>query len=349
MHQSICGCTSCQTRYTSGRCAIKDCMQDVYVKEAQSDILVLLSPLVHGSLNEPTKKVCSLLKCLDRLLVVLHPSIIIKNGLTCHPLRSYKKKALLPIVFAPPGVIEEEKKVFECALKFHGNHFPLGCVPVFISTTWSSAQIEREIVQARDTRKRRAADAPVVTLSRELADTYVPSPSEHSQRVLIIPASRNMKGFTLEVSRQVEQFLHKNCSDVHVELATGHNPAAVAAATKSVDTIILIFPIYTFSSPALVLAIMDEIWSNGPRPDLKVFAVSHFALYDAEVGLAAIGYASGPLVPGHSVTPPVLNGIAPAVSAIIGGKPVTGSRWELPIPKMVYLYGANLHMAVWYG
>ena len=173
-----------------------------------------------------------------------------------------------------------------------------------------------------------------------------------------------MKGLTSVVSQQVAEFLQKNHSDVHVDLITGNDPAKVAVATKSVDTIILIFPIYFFSCPGLVLAIMDEISANGPRPDLKVFALSHFALYDPEIGLAAIGqvklwtkslnaiwtgYASGPLVPHHPVAPIFQRQILQAVSDMIVGKPVTGARWKIPIPQWSYVLGGNLHMAVDYG
>ncbi|MDZ7737508.1 MAG: NAD(P)H-dependent oxidoreductase [Bacteroidales bacterium] len=67
------GCWTCWWK-TPGRCAIKDDGEKIFREVINSDFFIFASPLVAGFTTAELKKIC------DRLIVLLHPYIKIKEG-----------------------------------------------------------------------------------------------------------------------------------------------------------------------------------------------------------------------------------------------------------------------------
>ena len=75
------GCWSCWWK-TPGRCAIKDDAEQIFSSLINSDFFIFASPLMVGFTSSSLKKIT------DRLVVLLHPYIILKNG-ECHHHKRY--------------------------------------------------------------------------------------------------------------------------------------------------------------------------------------------------------------------------------------------------------------------
>ncbi|MFW5785395.1 MAG: flavodoxin family protein [Chitinispirillaceae bacterium] len=75
------GCWSCWWK-TPGRCAISDDAEKIFASVINSDFLLFASPLYAGFTSSALKKIT------DRLIVLLHPYILIKNG-ECHHRKRY--------------------------------------------------------------------------------------------------------------------------------------------------------------------------------------------------------------------------------------------------------------------
>lgn len=75
------GCWACWWK-TPGLCAIKDDMDSIYKALMQSDFFIFASPLMAGFTSSLLKKMT------ERLIVLLHPYIIIVQG-ECHHKKRY--------------------------------------------------------------------------------------------------------------------------------------------------------------------------------------------------------------------------------------------------------------------
>ena len=71
------GCWSCWWK-TPGRCAIKDDAEEIFKSVINSDFFIFASPLIAGFTSSTLKKIT------DRLIVLLHPYIELKNGESHH-------------------------------------------------------------------------------------------------------------------------------------------------------------------------------------------------------------------------------------------------------------------------
>jgi hypothetical protein len=73
-------CTGCWTCWwkTPGRCAINDDAEAIFKSVINSDFVILASPLIAGFTSSVLKKIT------DRLIVLLHPYIEIRNGESHH-------------------------------------------------------------------------------------------------------------------------------------------------------------------------------------------------------------------------------------------------------------------------
>lgn len=71
------GCWSCWWK-TPGSCAIDDDAEDIFKAVINSDFFIFASPLIAGFTSSALKKIT------DRLIVLLHPYIILKNGESHH-------------------------------------------------------------------------------------------------------------------------------------------------------------------------------------------------------------------------------------------------------------------------
>ncbi len=71
------GCWSCWWK-TPGRCAINDDAEEIFKSVINSDFFIFASPLIAGFTSSALKKIT------DRLIVLLHPYIEIRNGENHH-------------------------------------------------------------------------------------------------------------------------------------------------------------------------------------------------------------------------------------------------------------------------
>ncbi len=77
------GCWSCWWK-TPGRCAIKDDADQIFTSVINADFIVFASPLMAGFTSSALKKIT------DRLIVLLHPYIELRDG-ECHHRKRYEK------------------------------------------------------------------------------------------------------------------------------------------------------------------------------------------------------------------------------------------------------------------
>lgn len=75
------GCWSCWWK-TPGKCAIKDDGEEIFKTVIHSDFVIFASPVIAGFTSSLLKKIT------DRLIVLLHPYIKLKNG-ECHHQKRY--------------------------------------------------------------------------------------------------------------------------------------------------------------------------------------------------------------------------------------------------------------------
>ena len=89
--ESCLGCGACWSK-TPGHCIQKDDMQTIYPKIAESDILVIATPVYLDGMNSQMKKV------IDRCYALLEPIFEIKNGHTRHSRRPHFKSGKIVLV-----------------------------------------------------------------------------------------------------------------------------------------------------------------------------------------------------------------------------------------------------------
>lgn len=77
------GCWNCWWK-TPGRCVIEDEAQEILASVINSDFVIFASPLKAGFTSSALKKIT------DRLVALVHPYVIIKNGETHHKKRHEK-------------------------------------------------------------------------------------------------------------------------------------------------------------------------------------------------------------------------------------------------------------------
>ncbi len=77
------GCFNCWWK-TPGRCVINDDAEKIFRSVINSDFVIFASPLIVGFTSSSLKKIT------DRLIVLLHPYIKLKNA-ECHHLKRYDK------------------------------------------------------------------------------------------------------------------------------------------------------------------------------------------------------------------------------------------------------------------
>jgi hypothetical protein len=77
------GCWSCWWK-TPGKCAINDDAEEIFKSYINSDFVIFASPLLAGFTSSSLKKIT------DRLIVLLHPYIKLKQG-ECHHEKRYDK------------------------------------------------------------------------------------------------------------------------------------------------------------------------------------------------------------------------------------------------------------------
>lgn len=92
------GCFSCWVK-TPGKCQIKDDMQELMDKINQADVLIFATPLYFFSMTGQMKTF------VDRLLPVMEPFFVEKNGRMGHPRR--RKNPWKVLLFSNEGFIEK--------------------------------------------------------------------------------------------------------------------------------------------------------------------------------------------------------------------------------------------------
>ena len=119
------GCWSCWWK-TPGRCALNDDGEKVFEAVIRSDFVVLSSPVVAGFPSAQMKKI------MDRLIVLLHPYILLKNGELHHRKRypTYPEFGLL--LEAGPDTEPEDldiiNQIFDrFAINFHSRRIFTHC------------------------------------------------------------------------------------------------------------------------------------------------------------------------------------------------------------------------------
>ena len=112
------GCWSCWWK-TPGRCAIRDDAENIFRSVIHSDFILFASPLMAGFTSSALKKIT------DRLIVLLHPYIILKNG-ECHHRKRYDKYPDFGLVLEKESDTDDEdiaiiKDIYQrFAINFYG-------------------------------------------------------------------------------------------------------------------------------------------------------------------------------------------------------------------------------------
>lgn len=111
------GCWSCWWK-TPGKCAIKDDAEQVFRSVINSGFFIFASPLIAGFTSSTLKKIT------DRLIVLLHPYIELKNG-ECHHQKRYDRYPDFGLILEKEKDTDEEdigilKDIYDrFALNFH--------------------------------------------------------------------------------------------------------------------------------------------------------------------------------------------------------------------------------------
>ena len=112
------GCWDCWWK-TPGKCVFKDDGEKIFKSVITSDLVIFASPLIAGFTTSMLKKIT------DRLIVLLHPYIEIRNK-ECHHKKRYEKYPDLGLILQREGDTDEEdlkivKDIYmRIALNFHG-------------------------------------------------------------------------------------------------------------------------------------------------------------------------------------------------------------------------------------
>ncbi|MBI9108042.1 MAG: flavodoxin family protein [Spirochaetales bacterium] len=111
------GCWSCWWK-TPGLCAIKDDAEEIFRAVINSDLVIFVSPLKAGFTSSLLKKIT------DRLIVLLHPYIEIRNN-ECHHIKRYESYPDIGLIFEKSTDTDDEdlqiiRDIYErLALNFH--------------------------------------------------------------------------------------------------------------------------------------------------------------------------------------------------------------------------------------
>jgi len=120
------GCWSCWWK-TPGRCAINDDAEEIFKAVIKSDFVIFASPLTAGFTSSALKKIT------DRLIVLLHPYIELRNGENHHRKR-YKKYPDIGLIIEKETVTDNEdleivNDIYDrFALNFHCKKKYLKCI-----------------------------------------------------------------------------------------------------------------------------------------------------------------------------------------------------------------------------
>jgi multimeric flavodoxin WrbA len=113
------GCWSCWWK-TPGLCAIKDDAAEIFKAVINSDFVVFASPLNAGFVSSELKKI------MDRLIVLIHPYIEIRNK-ECHHRKRYDSYPQIGLIYEKETDTDDEdieilQKIYErYALNFHSS------------------------------------------------------------------------------------------------------------------------------------------------------------------------------------------------------------------------------------
>lgn len=97
------GCSSCSGK-TFGHCVVKDDMNNLLSKMVRSNIIVLISPIVYGSVSYHIKKV------MDKMAVIGDPRYYMRNGEMVKKMRIPKLEYYM--IGFKEKLTEEEKLTF---------------------------------------------------------------------------------------------------------------------------------------------------------------------------------------------------------------------------------------------
>lgn len=117
LHYCI-GCFSCWWK-NPGQCAIKDDAEKIFKSVINADLLIFASPLMAGFTSSELKKIT------DRIIVLLHPYIELKNG-ECHHRKRYEKYPQIGLLLKKEEDTDEEdikiiNDIYDrLAINFHG-------------------------------------------------------------------------------------------------------------------------------------------------------------------------------------------------------------------------------------
>ena len=119
------GCYTCWTK-TPGVCVIKDDMTELLIKHRKADLVVFASPLYIFNVTGIMKVF------LDRLLPIMQPYMVIKDGETAHPHRYDEDNDLGFVVFSAAGFPEVDHNfdgmagMFRCMHRHFEKSFLMG-------------------------------------------------------------------------------------------------------------------------------------------------------------------------------------------------------------------------------
>jgi hypothetical protein len=120
------GCWTCWWK-TPGICKIRDDAEIIFRSVINADFVIFASPLIAGFTSSVLKKIT------DRLIVLLHPYIELRNG-ECHHLKRYDKYPELGLLLKKEeDTDDEDLKIIgdiydRLALNFHSRIKYLKCI-----------------------------------------------------------------------------------------------------------------------------------------------------------------------------------------------------------------------------
>ncbi len=249
------GCFSCWWK-TPGKCAVKDDAEDIFRSVINSDLVIFASPLIAGFTSSVLKKI------MDRLIVLLHPHIILSHG-ECHHAKRYEKYPKLGLVLQKEDCTDKEdlkivRDIYDrFAINFHSKIEFMelaGSQEIEeISTKLEDGRVKDEAGKTKPLKSFKSFQLPIVSNSQLQAS--------NSQLVLFNGSPRFKNSNSKALINEFLKGYHKiNSNEVPIYyLASKKNKPDNIKAFINAEDIILFFPLYTDSMPGIVKEFFEEI------------------------------------------------------------------------------------------
>ncbi len=255
------GCFSCWWK-TPGKCVIKDDAEDIFKAVIRSDLVIFASPLVGGFTSSVLKMI------MDRMIVLIHPYIILSHG-ECHHAKRYDKYPNLGLLIQKEVKTDEEDlKIVEDIYDRFAINFHREMDFVELVGNWKLEDICEKIEIGSITLENRKR-----LLTNDSSLSQYPSFHLDKSVANVQFQSSNNK---LAVFNGSPRFKNSNSKALITEFLKGYHriikdevPVYYLASTKdrreninafkNADVIILFFPLYTDCMPGIVKEFFEDV------------------------------------------------------------------------------------------